>query len=517
MKTHSKLFLLSAGLFFCACMYGQQIPSKPASYPFFSPLLINPAITGNIDYTSVSLISRVNSAPGAQMAALNSRLMTPGGSALSNFGVGGYLFQDKLPGARDLGVGISAAYHLPLGSSNSSGLAFGLAAKGLYHLVTDAGESVGSATTGFIPNADLGLYYYGSYGFAGISSVNMLGLLSDSISADEYNVPSEHLFYGGLKFVLNRKNGVILEPSLVVSLNDSLLSDPGSSFVPYLKLHMQNASIGTRFQNLDNLAFFLQYHFPRFYAGLFIEYPLNEMIIRRDQVNVELSFGLNLGRNRQSATLLKIPEPLFGSGTELTEKPEEEAKTLAEPEVKKEREPRQGKPVREKTNEPAEAKKEKLAEVKTEPPAEVKADVTAEVKAAEPVAATPAISEPAAKVEEKPDIPEEVVVQKEVTEPEAAQEEETIAEEESEVVVFRVQITSTSKPSTQRSVSIEGKPYEVFEYFYVGAYRQCVGNFRDLDAANAFRSRCRAAGYNQAFVAAFINNERVTDPAVFRR
>jgi hypothetical protein len=491
MIKHSKLFLLSAGLFVCACIYGQQIPSKPVSYPFFSTLVLNPAITGSIDYTSINLISRVNSAPGAQMAALNTRLLKQGSSALSNLGVGGYLFQDRLPGARDLGVSISAAYHLPLGSSNSSGLSFGLAAKGLYHLVTDAGETVGSAATSFIPNADLGVYYYGSYGFAGISSVNMLGLLSDSLAADAYAVPSEHLFYGGLKFVLNRRNGVILEPSLLVSLNDSLISDARNNLVPYLKLHVQNASIGTRFENLDNLAFFLQYHFPRFYAGLFIEYPLNEMLITRDQVNVELSFGLNLGRNRESATLLKIPEPLFGSGTELAEKPAEQPKTAVETPAKKERdrkaekEPRQVNPVREKTS--------------------------------EPVVTPPAVTEPAAKVEEKLDIPEEVVVQKEVTEPEAVQEEDKAVEEESEVVVFRVQITSTTKPSTQRTVSVDGKSYEIFEYFYVGAHRQCVGNFQDLDAANAFRSRCRAAGYNQAFVAAFINNERITDPAVFKR
>jgi hypothetical protein len=505
-----KLFLLALGLTATTILCGQQIPTKPVSYPFFSPLVLNPALTGAIDYTSINLISRVNSAPGAQMAALNSRLPKPGGSstgaALSNLGVGGYLFQDKLPGARDLGIGVTAAYHLPLGVGNSSGLAFGLAAKGLYHLVTDEGESVGTTTSGFIPNADLGLYYYGSYGFAGISSVNMVGLVSDSISADEYKVPSEHLFYGGLKFVLSRKNGVILEPSLVVSLNDSLLSDPWSSAVPYLKLHVQNASIGTRFQSLDNLAFFLQYHFPRFYAGLFIEYPLNEMLITQNQVNVELSFGLNLGSNRQSATLLKIPEPLFGSGREFAEKPAEPLKAAKEPQVKKE-----------KASKVVEKKKEEPVEVKAEQPVEVTTVIPAEVKIEVPVITHPAVTEPAEKVDEKKDIPEKVAVQQEVAQPKAVQEEEKAIEEESEVVVFRVQITSTNKPSTQRTVSIDKKPYDIFEYFYVGAYRQCVGSFRDLDAASALRSRCRAAGYNQAFVAAFINNERVTDPAVFRR
>ena len=85
------------------------------------------------------------------------------------------------------------------------------------------------------------------------------------------------------------------------------------------------------------------------------------------------------------------------------------------------------------------------------------------------------------------------------------------------MVVFRVQISSSTKSTGGKQVMISGKSYETFEYFYVGAYRQCVGNFRDLDEANALKNSCRAAGYSQAFVAAFINDERVTDPAVIKR
>lgn len=86
-----------------------------------------------------------------------------------------------------------------------------------------------------------------------------------------------------------------------------------------------------------------------------------------------------------------------------------------------------------------------------------------------------------------------------------------------DVVTFRVQITSTRSSAAGKKVTIAGKSYTVFEYNYKGAYRQTVGAFRDLDDAKAFQSKCRSAGYSQAFVAAFINDERVTDPAVFKR
>jgi hypothetical protein len=96
------------------------------------------------------------------------------------------------------------------------------------------------------------------------------------------------------------------------------------------------------------------------------------------------------------------------------------------------------------------------------------------------------------------------------------QQEEAQAEEK-DAVIFRVQITSTRSSVAGKKITIDGRSYTVFEYNYKGAYRQTVGAFRDLDEAKAFQTKCRNAGYSQAFVAAFINDERVTDPAVFKR
>lgn len=82
---------------------------------------------------------------------------------------------------------------------------------------------------------------------------------------------------------------------------------------------------------------------------------------------------------------------------------------------------------------------------------------------------------------------------------------------------FRVQILSSTKANTKPKVTIEGKSYQTFEYYYKGAYRITVGDFADLDEANAFRTKCKNSGFNQAWVAAFRGNERETDPSVFRK
>jgi hypothetical protein len=81
---------------------------------------------------------------------------------------------------------------------------------------------------------------------------------------------------------------------------------------------------------------------------------------------------------------------------------------------------------------------------------------------------------------------------------------------------FRVQILSSTKPKSRPKVTVDGKEYPTFEYFYKGAYRITVGEFASVREADAFRARCKSSGFNQSFVAAFKGEVRETDPSVFR-
>jgi len=112
-------------------------------------------------------------------------------------------------------------------------------------------------------------------------------------------------------------------------------------------------------------------------------------------------------------------------------------------------------------------------------------------------------------------------------EPEPARLPDTIAEmpiEDSQEVlpdpeklVFRVQIVSSDEANSTPSVLIDGTQHNTFEYHYKGAYRITVGEFETVQAANSFRLRCKSAGFNQAFVAAFRGEKRETDPSVFKK
>lgn len=92
----------------------------------------------------------------------------------------------------------------------------------------------------------------------------------------------------------------------------------------------------------------------------------------------------------------------------------------------------------------------------------------------------------------------------------------TVTAEKKDGVVYRVQIISNSTTKGSYKITINGKSYSTFEYFYSGGYRTCVGEFSTLLSASELQGICRKSGYPQAFIVAFINNIRSTDPVLFK-
>ncbi len=83
-------------------------------------------------------------------------------------------------------------------------------------------------------------------------------------------------------------------------------------------------------------------------------------------------------------------------------------------------------------------------------------------------------------------------------------------------VVFRVQIITTSTSKGSYSIKVGDNSYNTWEYFYKGAWRTTIGEFTQLADASKLQSVCRKAGYKEAFVVAFLDNVRSTDPSLFK-
>ena len=85
-----------------------------------------------------------------------------------------------------------------------------------------------------------------------------------------------------------------------------------------------------------------------------------------------------------------------------------------------------------------------------------------------------------------------------------------------DVVVYRIQFFSSSKPRKEKDIIINGVVYKTYEYLYLNSYRYTVGEFTTLPPARELQSLCRKYGYPQAFIAAFKGNLRSVDLARFK-
>lgn len=131
----------------------------------------------------------------------------------------------------------------------------------------------------------------------------------------------------------------------------------------------------------------------------------------------------------------------------------------------------------------------------------------AKTKSAENITAakTPETDSPATTTKKEPQVTQ--------SRPEAAN---TASAGKKDVVVYRVQVLANTKPVGSQSILIAGTTYKSFEYLYKGGYRTTVGEFSTLAGALKLQTVCRQNGYKEAFVVAFRNNVRDTDPALFK-
>lgn len=152
------------------------------------------------------------------------------------------------------------------------------------------------AKNSFIPNVDAGLYLYGQNFHVGISATNIMGSMTDSTNMAIYNIPvsRQYFFIAGYKLVLSRSLNIVLEPSVIVNLNDSLDFNKKETYNPMLKLYMDAFCIGAYLHSYDNLTFFFQYKFPKLYIGTLVDFPRNVPFYKRD-LTIEIAAGINFG------------------------------------------------------------------------------------------------------------------------------------------------------------------------------------------------------------------------------
>lgn len=284
----------------------QHTPITPVSSRVFTPFVINPAIAGSKDFIDIDFAAVIQGADKSQILSANTRIAKKGptyfGAPVSKhftrFGAGAMLFNDIAGPSRNIGFGATGSYHMPLDDRNLSFLSGGITFKGIYNMM-DSIPGVAPSKNSFIPNIDAGVYYYGQNLFAGFSAGNILGNMLDSTVNEIYDVPvsRQYFFIAGYKFVVSRSLNIVLEPSLIINLDDSLNFDKKETYNPMLKLYMEDFCIGAYLHDYNDLTFFFQYRFPKLYLGTLIDFPRNVPFYKKDLV-IEIALGLNFGKTR---------------------------------------------------------------------------------------------------------------------------------------------------------------------------------------------------------------------------
>jgi len=290
------LALLLGGILNGSSLKGQSVPSKLKSIPVYHTMVLNPAFVGSKDFTNISLTSRALTSPNSQILNMHKRLSSTGGG-FSSFGFGFYAFQEQFDNSWNSGLAMAGSYHYALDDKNLHNLSVGASFKGIFAIPKESAESMpDSLSSKFRPNMDFGVYYYGPHWFAGLSSTNLFGTNIDGDSTLSYSDFERHYhLHGGYKFLVSKKLGIVIEPSILVSVSDETFSELHKNIVPYLKVYLKNFYLGTYMKDLDIFALFFQYQFPKFYTGVFLEFP-RVGYLNDDNIIFEVSLGLNLGK-----------------------------------------------------------------------------------------------------------------------------------------------------------------------------------------------------------------------------
>jgi type IX secretion system PorP/SprF family membrane protein len=300
----NRIVLVFLFIFSFCITKGQQSPLNPVSYWVFVPYIYNPAIVGSKDFLSIGINAEFQGESNAQLISGNTRIKktdsgyfsSPGITEFRNLGIGGSVYKDIDGLSRNIGISGSASYQIPLNTRRLSFLSFGASVKAGYHTISS--DSVGlknSLKKTYYPNFDLGIYYYGTNFFAGMSAVNIIGSPWKPDTLGVYKVPvsKQYFFTAGYKFLLSKSLNIVLEPSVLVSATDSTFRKITNNINPILKLYLQDFCFGASFHSNSEISFFAQFRYPRLFIGALYELPEKTAFFKKSPV-VEFTLGLNI-------------------------------------------------------------------------------------------------------------------------------------------------------------------------------------------------------------------------------
>ncbi|MFH2141822.1 MAG: type IX secretion system membrane protein PorP/SprF [Bacteroidota bacterium] len=286
--------------------------SKAQQMPLYSQymlngFLLNPAMAGNVNYVPLRLTVRqqwvgITDAPSTQAISAHHLFNN------KKMGLGGYIYNDMFGPVRQTGIQACYSYHIQLGTNNK--LAIGIAIKAFQFeydettlTVIDENDPVvlNKKESTFIPDADLGVYFYDSEHkyFAGFSATQLVEL-DVKINEENKNSMVRHYYLtGGYKF--NVVDEIDIEPSFLLKGTEKTPFQIDFNAKCYYK---KNYWIGVSYRTAQDIVVMFGIKVDRYSIGYAFDYPFSN-INNFTSGSHEIMIGINIdeGTNVGSSLL----------------------------------------------------------------------------------------------------------------------------------------------------------------------------------------------------------------------
>jgi type IX secretion system PorP/SprF family membrane protein len=300
-----KLYLLISALILVGTMQAQQLPLY--SQYMMNRFLINPAITGNVDYIPLRLTARqqwvgISNAPSTQAISAHTLLGN------KKMGVGGYMFADRFGPETKIGIQANYSYILELNSINSK-LSFGIAFKAFqykldYTMMTsiDADDQVlnNTAETAFVPDADFGVYLQGERYYAGISATQLIELpitISEN-EVDKNSMIRHYYILGGYRFQAG--DNFEIEPSALIKGTEKT---PFQADINVKGIYQQSYWVGVSYRTSSSIIAMVGLKFQGFVFGYAFDYATSDIKNYQSGTH-EIVIGYNFGEGKNKGSSL---------------------------------------------------------------------------------------------------------------------------------------------------------------------------------------------------------------------
>jgi type IX secretion system PorP/SprF family membrane protein len=300
-----KLSLITLIIIIASIANAQQLPLY--SQYFMNKFLVNPAITGEVDYIPIRLTARqqwvgLDGAPSTQAFSAHKLLNN------KRMGVGGYIFADKFGPETKVGIQASYSYKIPLNSINSI-LSFGIAARAFqykldYSVLSPISENDptlnSSVETAFVPDADFGVFLKNANYYVGLSANQLIELpveIADQ-TIEKNSMVRHYYLMGGYTFSLSEDYK--LEPSVLVKATEKT---PAQLDINVKGIYQEKYWVAVSYRTSKDIVAMLGVKYNSFVFGYAFDFTTSD-IKTYSSGSHEIMLGYNFGEGKNKGSSL---------------------------------------------------------------------------------------------------------------------------------------------------------------------------------------------------------------------